>query len=249
MALVERQIAVGLISGTGSTFLELYKATQGKSEHGSLDHTEMAAVISNHPEKSFDIFKKSDFPWDRYLIMRPQDYRTPEEYGEAIIRIAKRFGADIIGQWGHTPKTSANVIAEFPQKMINQHPGPIDPSPYDFGGKGMSSAERVHAARLQFVMDTNRNWWTDVVAQRVAASFDGGRVLKRERVLVRPDDTPEALGDRAKPFEYRAQIGVLHDFEEGTVVELPPYPDLVLPSERLLLQKIKDFVRHHYKAD
>lgn len=242
---VERQVVVALVSGSGSTAFEIFRATQD----GRLPRTELGMVISSKPEAgSHDRFAKSDFPWHRFVIVRPQDHETPEAYGEALIRTARMVSPDIVGQYGHTPLTPENVIVEFP-KMINQHPGPVDPSPYDFGGKGMSSADRVHAARLQFVMETNRNWWTDVTAQKVATTFDAGKVLKRKRVVIIPGDSLETLSDRAKPEEYKAQIETLHDFEEGTVEELPAYKDLVLPHERDLLEKIKKFVRRHYKPE
>lgn len=248
MSLVERQIAVALVSGSGSTAHEIFKATRD----GRLPRTDLRLVISSKPEAgSLDRFSgDSDFPRERYLIVRPEDHQTPEQYGETIIRLAKGFSADIIGQYGHTPLTPENVIVEFTNRMINQHPGPIDPSPYDFGGKGMSSAKRVHATRLQFVMDTNRNWWTEVTAQRVAVTFDGGKVLRRSLPIpISSTDTVEDLEKRAKPFELRLQIDTLSDFEEGKVQELPPYVDLVLPEERELLERIKKFVRRSYKPD
>lgn len=244
MAFVEKQVAVGLISGGGSTVLEIFRGTRD----GRLRHTELVRIISSRPEKISDKLKQ-EFPPERFVEIRPEDYRTPEEYGEALIKAARAVSADVIGQYGHTPLTPENVIVEFPKKMINQHPGPVDPGPYDFGGEGMSSADRVHAARIIFVRETRRNPWTEVTAQRVSANFDGGKVLKRGPVEILPNDTVETLSKRAIIVEREIQIATLRDFEEGVVKELPPYKDLVLPGERLLLQTIKRLVRHLYPPE
>lgn len=252
MSQVEKQTAVALVSGSASTAFEIYKATLD----GRLSRTELGGVISSRPEAgSLKRFQDGGFPLHRFFEVRPENYRNREEYGEALMKAIKVVNPDIIGQYGHTPLTPENVIVDFttqPGKaMINQHPGPIDPGPYDFGGEGMSSAARTHAARLIFVRETRRKdfYWTEVTAQRVATVFDGGKVLKRGRVPILPDDTVQSLNDRAIVEERKIQVATLKDFEDGTVEELPPYRDLVLPGERFLLQVIKRLVRHLYPPE
>lgn len=237
MAFKEKQIAVAYISGSGSTALEIHRATEKRSKFGELPRTKLARIISSRPGKISEALRK-EYPWADFVDICPEDFRSREAYGEALIKATRVVNPDIVGQWGHTPLTPENVIAEFP-RMINQHPGPIDPSDHDFGGKGMSSADRVHTARLLFVRKTKRNYWTDVTAQRVSSRFDAGRVLRRGRVEILPDDTVESLRDRAKEEEYRVQIATLRDFEDGKVVELPPYDDLVLPHEIPILRQAK----------
>lgn len=232
----ERQRIVGLISGGGSTIAEIVKATRDDR----LYRSEVVKIITSNPDA---------FPEERRALLRdaniplvtinPQDYSDRSAYGEALLSEIQPVEPDVIGQYGHTPWTPKNVILAYPNIMINQHPGPVDPSPYDFGGVGMSSADRAHAARLLFVRNTNRSFWTDVTAQRVGIKFDKGPVLKRGRVEIFPDDTVESLKKRALPTEWETQIALLRDFEEGTVEELPPYDDLVRPEERELLSLVK----------
>jgi len=243
MAHVEKQIVGTFISGGGSTVLEIFRATCD----GRLSNTELRLIASSRPEKISDKLKE-EVPPELFVEVRPENYRTREEYGEALIKAARAVRADIIGQYGHTPLTPENVIVEFPQ-MINQHPGPIDPGPHDFGGRGMSSADRVHTARLLFVRETRRNFWTEVTAQRVSTAFDAGKVLKRGSVEIRPDDTVETLGKRAILVEREIQVATLKDFEEGTVVELPPYPDLVLRHEIPILIWAKKAAQYLYPPE
>ncbi len=249
MAVENKLQLVGLVSGSASTLGEIYKATQD----GRLPRTALALVISSNPEAgSFKRFQEAGFDMDQFVVVRPQDYRDSTAYGEALIKTAWRVTPDIVGQYGHTPLTPEHTIVDFIDNdiaMINQHPGPVDPSPWDFGGEGMSSADRTHAARLIFVRETGRNFWTDVTAQRVDSRFDRGRVLKRGRVDILPTDTVDSLKDRAIKVERTIQIETLHDFEEESVAELPPYEDLVRPGERLLLQTIKRLVRRLYPSE
>lgn len=57
--------------------------------------------------------------------------------------------------------------------MINQHGGPLDPGRPDFGGRGMYG-RRIHCARLYFVRATQRGFFTEATAQRVALQYDRG---------------------------------------------------------------------------
>lgn len=242
MALVEAQIGVAYISGSGSTALEIHRATQRRSKFGELPRTKLARIITSAPEKMSKALL-DEFPQEDIVVVRPQDFTNSLVYGEALIEKTREVSPHIVGQWGHTPLTPENVIWDLKERddvnMINQHPGPIDPSSYDFGGRGMSSADRVHTARLLFVRETKRNFWTDVTAQRVSPHFDQGRVLKRGRVPILPEDTVESLKARAKDEEYRVQIATVHDFEEGTVEQQPLYDDLVLPHEIQALRQAK----------
>jgi len=250
MAVENKQQLVGLVSGSASTLGEIFDATKD----GRLPRTELALVISSNPNAgSYERFKKKNgFDMDRFVVIDPDNYPSLEAYGDEVLRRSWEAGPDIVGQYGHTPMTPGHVIVDFGNNnvdMINQHPGPVDPSLWDFGGEGMSSAPRVHAARLIFVRETGRNYWTDVIAQRVGVRFDGGKVLKRGRVEILPTDTVDDLQERAIVVERQIQIETLRDYEEGKVEELPPYDDLVEPGERLLLQTIKRLVRRLYPAE
>ena len=242
-AIKERQRLIALISGKGTTMKAIATATKD----GRLPRTELVAVISSNPNaEGIQRARDLRIPEKDIIVINPKDYSSKLAYGEALLKVLNPREPDIIGQYGHTPLTPVNVIEEHARRMLNQHSGPIDPSKHDWGGKGMDNPFIVARVRLNFVNVTRRNFWTDVVAQRVSVKFDGGAVLKRGRVPILLGDTVRKLVERTLPVEWDTQIATLRDFEEGTVTELPRYTDLVLPSEQVYLKVFKHFARNVY---
>jgi phosphoribosylglycinamide formyltransferase-1 len=172
------------------------------------------------------------------IVIKPQDFAALEAFGQAIVNECQKRAVDFIGQYGWLCLTPKNVIKAFQGKMVNQHPGPLDPGHPDFGGKGMYG-RRVHAARLMFVRKVNRDFWTEATAQRVAVNFDQGAVLKRKRVPILENDDVDALQARVLPLEHEVQIETLQDFSNGTVKELNRDKPLVLPGEESILEECK----------
>lgn len=241
---VEKQTVVALVSGSASTAYEIHYATQPQTSerpgYGVLKHTKLAAIIISKPEAGRSFQENPLGLPDVPIISVYNAGKHPEKYAHELKNALRQFNPDVIGQYGHTPKTPASVIDYFSDKlMINQHPGPINPDKNDFGGVGMSCATRVHAARIMFVEETGRNPWTEVVAQRVGIEMDNGKVLKRGRVSILHRDTIEELQKRAIKMEWWVQIGTLRDSEEGMLRELEPDPRLVLEGERITLDLAK----------
>src|SRR3989338_6762401 len=83
------------------------------------------------------------------MIVDPQRFATHQSFGAKLISECRKREIDIIGQFGWLPLTPANLINEFEGRIINQHPGPLDPPRSDFGGKGMFG-RRVHASVLLY---------------------------------------------------------------------------------------------------
>src|SRR5437588_342377 len=126
----------------------------------------------------------------RYLPDRYQG--TGKGCGISSQRLNMRIASFISG--GGT--TAAAILQACRSgRIINQHPGPLDPGRPDFGGKGMFG-RRVHAARLLFVNQTGHDFWTEATSQRVAENFNEGPVLNRKQLNILPDDTVETLAAR-----------------------------------------------------
>ncbi len=234
----DKQRVLALVSGSASTAYNIHLATTD----GRLPNTELVGVITSNAEAGSSFRKNNlDLPPVRVIEVARETFDDAYHYGEALIEAIKRFQPDVIGQYGHTPLTPMNTLDFFSDQFwINQHGGPLNPDQWDFGGKGMSCAARYHAARLMFVRATERNYWTDVSAQRVGVNFDEGPVIKRGRVEICDTDTVTSLTDKAIKVEWQVQIDTLKDLEKGRVTELPPYLDLVLPGERSTLELAKE---------
>jgi phosphoribosylglycinamide formyltransferase-1 len=220
-----------LLSGGGTTAQAIIRACKS----GRLSGIKPVCVISSRSDAGgLQKAKEEGVP---AFVIEPLP-KNSEAFGEALIRACEAKGVDIIGQYGWIPKTPLNVIEMYEGRMINQHPGPLDPGYPDFGGKRMFGA-RVHCARLYFVRAVARDFWTEATAQRVALDFDKGAILKMARVDILPDDTVSSLQERVLPVEHEVQIEALQDFAHGNVVELVRLERLVLPGEEPILEEAK----------
>ncbi|MCH7828379.1 hypothetical protein IH982_00710 [Patescibacteria group bacterium] len=224
-----------LISGGGSTTQAIIRA----SKSGQLAVQPVCVIASTNEAGGIKLALKEEIAPKDVLVLKPEEYVSPEAFGEAILAACRARGVDIIGQYGWMPRTPANVIAAFLGRMINQHPGPLDPGRPDFGGRGMFG-RRVHAARLWFVRKTGQDFWTEATAQLVAEQFDKGALLKTQRLKILPDDDPKLLQRRLLSVEHEVQIATLQDFALGQVKVLLPrkYP-LVPPDKESLLKEAK----------
>ena len=161
-----------LISGSGTTAQEIIRA----SKSGQL-HVEPACVIASHMHAGgIKRALQEGVPRKDILIIRRRDYSSREAFGEAILEACRKRAIDVVGQYGWMEKTPANVIEAYSHMMINQHPGPLDPGRPDFGGQGMHGL-KVHFARLMFVRETGREYWTEATTQRVDREYDKGALL------------------------------------------------------------------------
>jgi phosphoribosylglycinamide formyltransferase-1 len=218
------QRVASLISGGGTTMCELAKAC-----FSGQVRAEFACVIASTAKAGgLEKARRLGLSPDDVLVVDPESFKSPggkidrAAFGEALLRELKKREIQIVLQNGWLPLTPLNVIAAFPGKIFNQHPGPVP----EFGGKGMFG-RRVHAAVLLYRRMTKTEPWTEVIAQRVAEKFDEGTVLKREQVPILPGDTVDDLQQRALPVEHRLQIELLSDVIAGREDDLPARPSLV----------------------
>jgi phosphoribosylglycinamide formyltransferase-1 len=141
----------------------IIKATQ----NGTLKNVIPSLIISSRDDANgIDKAKKLGIKDEDILVLNPKDFKIRYEFGEKIINECRKRKIDFIGQYGWMVMTPENVIKEFEEMIVNQHPGPLDTGRLDFGGAGMYGL-RVHQARLEFVQRTKRNYWTEATAHRV----------------------------------------------------------------------------------
>jgi phosphoribosylglycinamide formyltransferase-1 len=226
-----------LVSGGGGTMAAILEAIRIREVPDAWP----ALIIASRPGISaLEKARAAGIPEKDIVIISPK--KSFQDFGEEILLACREREVNFVGQYGWLPRTPPFVIDEYPDMMVNQHPGPLNPeSPgYDFGGQGMFGL-RVSAARLCFVKKTGRQFYTEATAQRVHRNFDQGEVLGVERVEIYPEsDTPEAIQKRLLAAEHRVQIGVLNDFTQRRVRALvrPAY-SFVRPEEKVLLERCK----------
>jgi phosphoribosylglycinamide formyltransferase-1 len=225
-----------LISGGGTTMAAIIKVCQS----GELAGIEPVLVIASKPDAGgISKARALGIPEADIVVISPKEFETPEAFGEALITACHAKNVDFIGQYGWLAKTPANVCEAFKGMIINQHPGPLDAGHLDFGGVGMYGM-RVHAARLEFVQKTNRDFWTEATAHRVTENFDEGVVVHKIQVPILENDTPETLQARVLLVEHQVQIETLQQFASGTVQTITRTTPLVLPGEEGILSACKE---------
>jgi len=227
------KLRLGLfISGGGTTAEYIIKACKS----GRLKGIEPACVIGNRRDcPGFEKARSHKLP--TFFTERLKS-TTDDQFADYILDGCSRFRVDIIGQYGWLPKTPMRVIEVYAGKMINQHPGPLDPPHLDFGGTGMYG-RRVHAARLHFVRATERDFWTEATAQFVAPNYDEGGVICTKQVEIRPDDDTCSLQKRVLPEEHEVQVTALELFVTGKAQPLTRSERLIRPGEEQLLNLAK----------
>ncbi len=121
------------------------------------------------------------------LIEKEQFFR-----GDAYVEILKEFGINLIVLAGFLWKVPKQLIAAFPDKIINIHPALLP----NYGGKGMYG-HFVHEAVI-----ANEEKESGITIHFVNENFDEGKHIFQASCPVLPTDTPETLAARIHQLEH-----------------------------------------------
>ncbi|OGK34627.1 hypothetical protein A3F60_01675 [Candidatus Roizmanbacteria bacterium RIFCSPHIGHO2_12_FULL_39_8] len=177
-----------LISGGGTTMESILKA----GFYGELKNMiDPALIISSRPNAGgIEKARKLGIAAKNIAIVR-FNKNLIASFSQKLLRILKKFDIDLISQNGWLPLTPESIIKEYHGRIINQHPGPLDPGRgYDFGGKYMYGL-RVICARLAYAWLTGSDFWTEATTHLVTRSFDEGDLLSTIRLQFEP--VPHAM--------------------------------------------------------
>lgn len=146
---------------------------------------------------------------DAYVLTRAERLGVPafvfgrEDFysSDKVLDEVKALGADLIVLAGFLWKVPDNLLAAYPDRVINIHPALLP----KFGGKGMYG-ERVHRAVIAAGEKES-----GITIHYVNGQYDSGDVIFRAVCPVEPDDTPEALAARVHALEYAHFPRVIKD--------------------------------------
>ena len=201
-----------LFSGGATTATAIFRACMNGVLKGLV---EIVFAATNRPDAGgIERLKAAGLAADRIHVLPTVKGETPDVFGARILRLCGRTQATFLGQYGWTRWTPDNVTRAFEGRMINQHPGPLDPGYPGFGGRGMRGLA-VHEAVLQFARMTGRLDFTEATAQRVDQNYDEGKLLHIRTLVIKPDDTAETLSARLLPEEHMTQIETLFKIGVG----------------------------------
>ena len=240
-----------LLSGSGSTAEAIIKTSRA----GKLAGVKPVVVISNLKDAP-GLTRAGNLGVDTRVVERKG--KTMMQFGLDILNILKQYDAQLVSQNGWLPLTPPGVIKAYKGKIINQHPGPLDPGKDDFGGPGMYG-KRVTAARLVYAWMTAGGNWTESTVHHVTDEFDKGRVIRIETLPFPSKLLPMSLGQLQRhtaefadavnalaalllPIEHANVIAVLQAY--GRAGRFPSFQRkkaLVPESHHALLMQAKEY--------
>lgn len=167
-------------SGTGSNAQKIMEHFEGSSL------AKVNLVVSNKP-KAKVLEKAQNFGVPTQVINRQGFYHSNE-----VVDLLKQHHTDLIVLAGFLWLVPQNLIAAFPQQIINIHPALLP----KFGGKGMYGMN-VHQA----VVD-NREPETGITIHYVNEHYDEGKAIFQKSCPVAPQDTAEMVAKKVQLLEH-----------------------------------------------
>ena len=194
MAVKKLPIAV-FVSGRGTNLQSIIDAI----ESGKLD-AEIKLVVSNR-SKAYAL-KRCEKHGIPYEVIPSKSFKTPEEWGKALIEAVKRSGASLIVLAGFMKIVPPNFIEAFQNRIINIHPSLLP------AFKGLEAQKQAFDYGVTI---------TGCSVHLVTPELDGGPIIAQAAVPVLPNDTAETLAARILEHEHRIYPQVIQWFAEDRV--------------------------------
>ena len=119
---------------------------------------------------------------------------SKEELNESkVLQIINNIQPDLIILAGFLLKFPDNIIAKYPNKIINIHPALLP----KYGGKGMYGMH-IHRAIVG-----NKEKETGITIHYVNENYDEGNILFQKNVVLSGDETPEEVAEKIHELEQK----------------------------------------------
>ncbi|WP_269241290.1 phosphoribosylglycinamide formyltransferase [Flavobacterium limnophilum] len=165
-------------SGSGTNAENIMKHFKNKNT-GTV-----VSVFTNNP-KAFVIERAKNF-------QVPTEIFTKEELTEGkVLQKINALQPDLIVLAGFLLKFPENIVAQYPDKIINVHPALLP----KYGGKGMYGSN-VHKAIVE-----NKEKETGITIHYVNENYDEGNIIFQKKVTVLITDTPEVVAEKIHALE------------------------------------------------
>ena len=135
-----------------------------------------------------------------YVIERAKNLQIPTEIftkdelieGKVLQKI-NTIQPDLIVLAGFLLKFPENIVAQYPDKIINVHPALLP----KYGGKGMYGSN-VHKAVVE-----NKEKETGITIHYVNENYDEGNIIFQKKVTLLITDTPEVVAEKIHELEQK----------------------------------------------
>lgn len=165
-------------SGSGSNAENIIKYFQEKKT------AEVVAIFCNNPNAKV-LEKASNLQVETYVFTK-QDLNS----GQVLLK-TNQFQPDLIVLAGFLWKFPNDIVATYPNKIINIHPALLP----KYGGKGMYGIN-VHRAVLE-----NKESHSGISIHFVNENYDEGAMIFQAEVLVENCQTPEEIAVKVQELE------------------------------------------------
>ena len=126
------------------------------------------------------------------------------ENGE-VLSLLQKEGIDFIVLAGFLLKVPENILAFYPDKVVNIHPALLP----KYGGKGMYGM-KVHEAVV-----ANGEKESGITIHYVNERYDEGAIIAQYKCEVLPGDSPEDVARKVHELEYEYFPGVIERVIKG----------------------------------
>lgn len=238
-----------LVSGSGTTAEQIILAAQNHI----LKAVDPVVVISSTPDAgAIERVKKYKIPVE---IVNRCIFSSSEDFGKALISTLNEYKINLVSQNGWLPFTPLAVVKTYKNRIINQHPGPLDPDTgRDFGGRGMYG-KRVMCARLIYCGLTKKDYWTVATTHIVTEHYDIGEILRTEKmklphihfkdfdeIVAKKNEIitlTENMQSKLFPLEYSNVIETLREISENDLNKKRKTKLVIPSSKKDILEKSK----------
>jgi phosphoribosylglycinamide formyltransferase-1 len=182
-----------LLSGRGSNFEALAESIDA----GRIRNAEIAIVISNKPGAP-----GLERARVRGILARaiPSKGLERESYDRQVVAVLQEHQVDLVCLAGYMRLLSPFFVAAFPSRILNIHPSLLPSFP------GLESQRQALEYGVKFAGCT---------VHFVDENLDAGPIVLQAAVLVRDDDTEEALSSRILAEEHRIYTEAVRIVLEG----------------------------------
>ncbi|MBQ6311552.1 MAG: phosphoribosylglycinamide formyltransferase [Bacteroidales bacterium] len=151
-------------------------------------------VVCNKPE-AYVLKRAENLKVPSVVMNKSQLTLTDNQIHPDVIGILKEYGIDFIVLAGYLLQIPKELIALYPDRIINIHPALLP----NYGGQGMYG-ERVHKAVLEdmrrYKTDnpaSSKDFYSGITIHLVDEEMDHGKILFQSSFILSPDETLESL--------------------------------------------------------
>ena len=184
---------VVLFSGGGTNLEAIARA----AATGRLP-VEVVAAISNDPKAGG--IRRAEALGIPVTVVSHREHADRDGFDTALRAAIDAHGPELVVLAGFMRILTPDFVAHYRGRLLNVHPSLLPAyKGLHTHRRALEAGEQEHGSSVHFV----------------TGELDGGPVVVQARVPVHPDDTPESLEARVRPWEYVILPQAIRLFAEG----------------------------------